>query len=167
MPGREIPGNPSGDFLNVPLLDSWRRLEGRSFGRWWFTRLVCRQAPYLTSIRPRFRTLRPGLCSVSLGRHRNVVDPGGAVHAMAMASLCELAARVLMEATLPAEYHWSPRGMTIEYLCPVGTDALATARLDRSDWSGTAQIGVPVTVVDASGREAARAVISVAVGRRH
>lgn len=151
----------------MQLLDSWRRLNGRSFGRWWFTRLVCRQAPYLSSIRPRFRTLRPGLCSVALRHHRDVVDPAGALHAMAMANLCELAARVLMEATLPAQYHWSPRGMTIEYLSAVGTDALATARLDRSEWDNASHVGVPVTVVDASGREAARAVISMAVGLRH
>ena len=151
----------------MQLLDSWRRLSGGSVGRWWFTRLVCRQAPYLSSIRPRFRTLRPGLCSVSLRHHRDVVDPAGRLHAMAMANLCELAARVLMEATIPAKYHWAPRGMTIEYLATVGTDALATARLDRSEWDGTAQVGVPVTVVDANGREAARAVISMAVGIRH
>ena len=56
--------------------------------------------------------------------------------------------------------------MTIEYLAAVGTDALATARLDRSDWSSGGQVGVPVTVVDASGREAARAVISMAVSER-
>ena len=157
----------AGENLNVQLLDSWRRLNGRSFGRWWFTRLVCRQAPYLSSIRPRFRTLRPGLCSVSLRHHRDVIDPSGGLHAMAMANLCELAARVLMEATLPAKYHWSPRGMTIEYLSTVGTDALATARLDRHEWDNAAHVGVPVTVVDASGREAARAVISMAVGPRH
>lgn len=82
---------------------------------------------------------------------------------MAMANLCELAARVLMQTTVPDGVRWAPRGMTIEYLAAVGTDALATARLDRRDWQGTGQVGVPVTVVDASGREAARAVISMAV----
>ncbi len=86
---------------------------------------------------------------------------------MAMTNLCELAARMLMETTLPENYFWSPRGMTIEYLSPICTDAVATARLDRSDWAHTSQIGVPVTVVDASGKEAVRAVISMAVGVRH
>ena len=150
----------------MQLLDAWRRLNGRYYGRWWFTRLACRDAPYLSSIRPQFRSLRPGLCSVSLSHHRAVLDPTGSVHAMAMANLCELAARVLMQTTVPEKYHWAPRGMTIEYLAAVGTDALATARLDRSDWSSGSQVGVPVTVVDASGREAARAVISMAVSER-
>lgn len=151
----------------MQLLDSWRRLGGRSFGRWWFSRLVCRQAPYLSSIRPDFRALRPGYCSVALQNHRGVVDQAGRLNAMAMSNLCELAARVMMEATLPSKYHWSPRGMTIEYLSAVGGDALATARLDRHEWDSAAHVGVPVTVVDASGREAARAVISMEVVPRH
>jgi acyl-coenzyme A thioesterase PaaI-like protein len=150
----------------VQLLEAWRRLNGRSYGRWWFARLACRDAPYLSSIRPRFRSLRPGLCSVSLSHHRDVLDPAGMVHAMALANLCELAARVLMQATVPEQYHWTPRGMTIEYLAAVGGDALATARLDRSEWGSVGQVGVPVTVVDANGREAVRAVISMAVGER-
>lgn len=150
----------------MQLLDAWQRLGGRSVGRWWFTRLACRDAPYLSSIRPRFRTLRPGLCAVSLSHHRDVLDTNGAVHAMAMANLCELAARVLMQTTVPQTLRWSPRGMTIEYLAAVGTDALATARLDRRDWSGSTQLGVPVTVVDASGREAVRAVISMSLSAR-
>ncbi len=151
----------------MQLLDTWRRLNGGAFGRWRFARLACRDAPYLGSIRPQFHALRPGLCSVSLRQHRTVVDASGTLNAMAMANLCELAARVLMRTTLPEHYNWSPRGMTIEYLTSVGTEALATARLDREHWDGIAKIGVPVTVVDSQGREAARAVISMEVAPRH
>jgi hypothetical protein len=42
----------------------------------------------------------------------------------------------------------------------------ATARLDRNEWSGAQNVGVPVTVVDAQGVEVVRAVITMYVSPR-
>ena len=53
--------------------------------------------------------------------------------------------------------------MTIEYLAKAETDVMATARLDKTEWTGTENIGVPVTVTDANGKEVVRAVISMYV----
>lgn len=148
------------------VLDAWNRLSGRPFGRWLFGRIVCRRAPYFASIRPRFLELRPGWCSVLLRKRRAIENHIGTVHAIAMANLCEVAVGVLMEATLPPQMRWIPRGMTIEYLAKAETDVRGTARLDRTNWSGAEDVGVPVTVVDAQGREVVRAVISIYVSPR-
>jgi acyl-coenzyme A thioesterase PaaI-like protein len=131
-----------------------------------FARAVCWRAPYFATIRPQFHELGPGRCAVGFRRRRAVLNHLGSVHAIAIANLCELAAGVLMEATLPVTHRWIPRGMTIEYLARAEGDVLATARLDRSTWGAAESLGVPVTVADLAGRETVRAVISMYVSPR-
>jgi len=70
------------------------------------------------------------------------------------------------EVTIPVGMRWIPRGMTIEYLAKAETDIIATARLDKTEWTGAENIGVPVSVQDANGKEVVRAVISMYVSPR-
>jgi acyl-coenzyme A thioesterase PaaI-like protein len=90
----------------------------------------------------------------------------GTVHAIAMANLCELAAGMLMEVTIPTTMRWIPRGMTIEYLRKAETSVAATARLDKSEWTQAEDVAVPVSVTDAKGTEVVRAVIAMYVSER-
>jgi len=148
-----------------PVLRQYRRLSSLPFGKWLFAKLVCFNAPYFATIKPRFLELRPGLCQVSLRKRRAVHNHLKTVHAIAMANLCELAGGMLMEVSIPTSMRWIPRGMTIEYLKKAGTDVTATARLDKSSWS-TGNVGVPVSVTDAQGVEVVRAVITMYVSDR-
>ena len=148
------------------MLQRWQRLSGSRFGRWLFARAVCRKAPYFASIAPSFLELRSSLCRVRLPKRRAVQNHLGSVHALAMGNLCELAAGMVTEVTLPPTMRWIPRGMTIEYLKPAQSDVTATARLDRNEWSGAQNVGVPVTVVDSQGVEVVRAVITMYVSPR-
>lgn len=148
-------------------LRHYQRLSSFPLGKWLFSRVVCRRAPYFATIRPRFHELRPGLCRVSLRKRRAVHNHIGTVHAIAMANLCEVAAGILMEASLPENMRWIPRGMTIEYLKKATTDVTATARLDKTQWSAAEDIGVPVSVTDTKGNEVVRAVITMYVSKRH
>ncbi len=149
-----------------PVLRRWQRLSGSRIGRWLFARAVCRKAPYFASIAPSFLELRSALCRVMLPQRRAVQNHLGSVHALAMGNLCELAAGMVTEVTLPPTMRWIPRGMTIEYLKPAQSNVTATARLDRNEWSGAQNVGVPVTVVDAQGVEVVRAVITMYVSPR-
>jgi acyl-coenzyme A thioesterase PaaI-like protein len=149
-----------------PTLRAYRRLEGSTFGRWLFARTVCRRAPYFGTIAPRFIELRPTRCVVSMRKRRRVQNHIGTVHALAMGNLCELAAGMCTEVTIPVSMRWIPRGMTIEYLGKATSDITASARLDKTEWSGAENIGVPVTVVDALGTEVVRAVITMYVSPR-
>jgi acyl-coenzyme A thioesterase PaaI-like protein len=84
------------------------------------------------------------------------------VHALAMGNLCELAAGMVTEVTIPATMRWLPRGMTIEYLRRADSDVTATARFSKTEWSGGPEnVAVPVSVVDATGTEVVRAVITM------
>jgi hypothetical protein len=83
-----------------------------------------------------------------------------------MGNLCELAAVMCTEVTIPVGMRWIPRGMTLEYLAKAETDVTATARLDKNDWAGAGNVAVPVTVTDSNGKEVVRAVISMHVSPR-
>ncbi len=96
------------------VLGMWQRLSTKPFGRWLFTRTICRRAPYFGTISPRIHELAPGLCRVSMKKRRGVENHIGTVHALAMGNLCELAAGVLMEATTPHDMRWIPKGMQIQ-----------------------------------------------------
>jgi acyl-coenzyme A thioesterase PaaI-like protein len=150
-----------------PTLKAWQRLSGSKFGRWMFARTVCKRAPYFGTIKPRFHVLQPAQCRVEMRKRRGVENHIHTVHALAMGNLCELAAGMVTEVTIPTTMRWIPRGMTIEYLHTADSDVTATARLDKTEWAGTAEnIGVPVSVVDRNGREVVRAVITMYVSPR-
>jgi acyl-coenzyme A thioesterase PaaI-like protein len=100
-------------------------------------------------------------------KRRRVENHIHTVHALAMGNLCELAAGMVTEVTLPGAMRWLPRGMTIEYLRKAESAVTATARLNKSEWAGTAEnIAVPISVVDATGTEVVRAVITMYVSPR-
>jgi acyl-coenzyme A thioesterase PaaI-like protein len=149
-----------------PTLRSWQKRSGSRFGRWLFGRKVCRNAPYVSTLKPHFTELRPALCKVALANRKQVRDEHGSVHALAIGNLCELAAGMVTDVTIPPTLHWSRRGMTIEYLRKAQTGLTATARLDKNEWTDAQNIGVPVSVIDANGAEVARAVISINVSAK-
>lgn len=149
-----------------PTLRAWLRAQRSTFGRWLFARTVSKRAPYFGTIRPRFIELQPKLCRVGMRKRRAVENHIGTVHALAMGNLCELAAGMCTEVTIPVGMRWIPRGMTIEYLAKAETDVTATARLDKTEWAGAENVAVPVTVTDTQGKEVVRAVISMYVSPR-
>ena len=163
------PSRPQMDWLTMnttttagPTLRAWARARSSAFGRWWFARAVSKRAPYFATIQPKFLDLEPRLCRVSMKKRRAVENHIRTVHALAMGNLCELAAGMATEVTIPTTLRWIPRGMTIEYLRKAETDVTATARLNKREWvKGPESVGVPVSVVDESGTEVVRAVITM------
>lgn len=144
----------------------YRRLTRWPLGHWLFTRMVCLQAPYFSSIRPLFRDLRPGSCTVFMRKRRRVQNHLGTIHALAMGNLCELAAGLVMESTLPADLRWIPRGMNIEYLRKAETDVTATAILVEQAWGDAANVPVVVSVQDTAKQEVVKATIAMYVSPR-
>ena len=149
-----------------PTLRAWMRAQRTGFGRWLFARTVSKRAPYFGTIKPKFLELQPKVCRVWMRKRRAVENHIGTVHALAMGNLCELAAGMCTEVTIPVSMRWLPRGMTIEYLAKAETDVTATARLDKTEWTGAENVAVPVTVTDDNGKEVVRAVISMYVSPR-
>jgi acyl-coenzyme A thioesterase PaaI-like protein len=152
---------------NGPTLRAWHQLGRSRFGRSRFMHKVRKRSPYITVIEPQFVELRNAYCRVSMRQRREVSDHSGNIHNLAIATLCDLAAGMVTEVSIPVAMGWTVRGMTIEYLRKAESDVFATARLDKLDWPGTAEsIAVPVNAIDENGAEVARAVITMFVSPR-
>ncbi|MDH3400302.1 MAG: DUF4442 domain-containing protein [Chromatiales bacterium] len=139
------------------VLGIYRKLEKLPLGKRLFAFIICRNAPYFSTIHPRFLTFEAGHVVVSMKKRRSVENHIRSIHALAMGNLCELAAGTLMEATVPVDMRWLPRGMHIEYLKPARTAIQAEAVLEKTQWPGKEDVDVPVSVTDANGEEVVRA----------
>jgi len=148
-------------------LSLWQRLATIPAGKWLFSRLVCFKAPYFSSIRPRFQTLRPGHSVVTIRKRRAVSNHIGTVHAIAICNLAEIAAGTMTEITVPGDYRWIPKGMTVEYLRKAETDLTAVAEISPvPNFEGTLELPVTVVVTDTSNQAVFRAVINMWVSPR-
>lgn len=152
--------NRSGGTLGL-----WQHLASKPLGKWLFGRILCFKAPYFGSIHPRFLTLQPGCCAVSIKKRRAVLNHLGTVHAIAMCNMAELAAGVMTEVTIPPTHRWIPKGMTVEYIKKAGSDVVATAKLavDSPDWSKGGDHDVDVVIRDRDGEDVFKASITMRV----
>ena len=108
-------------------LDMFRRLGGSASGRWLFSRLVCRRAPYFRTIAPLIDELAPGRCVVRLRDRWRVHNHIGTVHAIAMCNAAELAGGLATDAAIAPGQRWIPKGMTVRYLRKATGTLIATA----------------------------------------
>jgi acyl-coenzyme A thioesterase PaaI-like protein len=149
------------------VLVAWRRLSRLPGGKWLFSRIVCRRAPYFASIWPSFTELRPGRAEVRIRKRRAVLNHLGTVHAIAMCNMAELAAGTVTDVTIPDTHRWIPKGMTVEYLQKAATDLRAVAELEFLPALGdSAEIPVTVDVFDANGEAVLRAIIRMWLSRK-
>lgn len=152
----------------MDLLAAFARLAGLPGGRALFTRAVCFKAPYFGSIKPRFEELSAWRAVVSLKNRRRVHNHIATVHAIAMCNLCELAAGTMIEASLPKNLRWIPRGMTVRYLKKADTDLTGTAELPQGVTAAYpgGDVVIPVRVRNTAGDVVMEADISMYVSPR-
>jgi acyl-coenzyme A thioesterase PaaI-like protein len=141
-----------------PTLASWNRVSTLPTGKWFFSKMVCFKAPYFSSISPRIEALRQGYCEVHLNNRRAVHNHIGTVHAIAMCNMAELAAGVMIDASLPSTLRWIPKGMTVEYLKKAQTNLVATTQPTQAS-----DVPVEVNVADTAGVAVFRASIVMRV----
>lgn len=142
------------------LLRSWNRLRGVPGGRWLFSRMVGRAAPYSGSMRAQVLELEPGHAVVQLKDRRAVRNHLRSIHAIALANLGELSSGLAAAAAMPQGVRGIPTAIAIEYLhkargtlTATGTAALpevtepvtADVHADIRDATGTTVTTVRVT----------------------
>ena len=149
------------------VLSLWNRSRGTAFGRWLFTRLVCRRAPYFASISPVLEVLEPGRCVAAFAHRRKVRNHLGTVHAIALCNAAELTAGLATDVSLPPSMRWIPKGMTVRYLRKATGRMTATATLDTQGLEGPARdLEVAVVVRDPGGEAVLEARITMYLSPR-
>tara|TARA_R110000868_G_scaffold410505_4_gene698893 strand:- start:143060 stop:143401 length:342 start_codon:yes stop_codon:yes gene_type:complete len=110
--------------------------------------------------------LRPGYAEVTLRKCRKVENHIRTVHAIAMANLCEIAAGLMTEVSIPNDMRWIPVGMTIKYQQKARTNLRGIAKIDMPDWQDSQDLDVPVSVLDNDNNEVVHAVITMKVSKK-
>jgi acyl-coenzyme A thioesterase PaaI-like protein len=130
------------------VLTLWRRAGALPAGHRVFSLLFAREAPYFTTIRPRFTALEPNRAELVIPNRRRVHNHLGTVHAIALCNGLEAAMGALAEATIPADKRWIPKGMEVAYTAKATTDIRCVAETDPDQWSDVPVTGgeVPVRV---------------------
>jgi len=144
-----------------PVLKLYNSCSKLPFGKWIYSKLFCFKAPYFGTIKPVFVVLKPGYGEFMLKNRRSVHNHIGSVHAIAMCNLCELAAGVTMEATLPRSMRWIPNGMEVEYLNIAKSDLRTVCEIKDTDLTKKGDVPLNMTIVDMNGTEVVRCTLKI------
>jgi len=98
------------------LLRAWERLHTKPAGRWLFSRLVGRMAPYTGTVGAYVAELEPGRAVVLLRDRPRVRNHLRSVHAIALANVGELASGLAATSAMPPGVRGIPVAIHIEYL---------------------------------------------------
>lgn len=133
------------------------------FGQRLFSRLAAGKAPYFKTIKPSIVELRHNYIKVSMKKRPAVHNHLKTVHAIAACNLCEFAAGICMEASVPKHRRWIPVGMEVAYVNKANTDLSATCDLSFVEWDTTAEVPCYVEVKDTNGLVVVTATIKMKV----
>ena len=137
----------------TPLLRLYKKFTKYPFGLWLFSKAVCFKAPYFGSISPKIILLENGRCEATIKDRRAIQNHIGTVHAIALCNLAELCAGVMIDASLPQDMRWIPKGMTVIYLKKANgpMHAIVTPIIPIISSSNSYDLPINVDVLDTSG----------------
>lgn len=95
---------------------AWDRLSALPGGKFVFSRLIGRMAPYTGTIRAQVVELREGYARVTLADRTAVRNHLACVHAIALANLVELTGNVALAYTLPDDARFIVAGLSLDYV---------------------------------------------------
>lgn len=142
--------------LGEIILRRWQRLSKWPAGRWLFSVMLGRFAPYTGSIGARVQVLRPGHAEVLLRDRHKVRNHLNCVHAIALMNLAEVTTGLALLSGLEPGVRGIITGLSIEYFKKARGRLLAVA--DTTLPEVTADVGheVRTEIKDQHGDTVAR-----------
>ncbi len=145
------------DAPGAKVTAAWRRLSPLPGGRWLFSVLVGRTAPYTGTIGARVEQFGGGHCVVSLRDRRAVRNHLQSVHAVALINLAEMVSGLAMMSALPAGVRGIVFSLSIDYLKKARGTLTAETRTVLPIITVPCDHELVATIRDAAGDEVARA----------
>lgn len=130
----------SSNYL-MSLYEKASKLPG---GKFVFSRLLARKAPYFASVAPFVEVLKPHHCEVVLKKRKSVENHIGTVHVIAIANGLECAMGACAEASIPSHLRWIPKGMDLRYTAKATSDIRCVADIDPNSWGADQNVDVIV-----------------------
>ena len=152
--------------MGSPILKLYRKLDALPFGGHVFNLGVGLRAPFFGKINPDIFVLRDSICKVRMKDRWSIRNHLGTVNAGAMCTLAELTGGLALDATIPSELRWIPKGMTVSYLMKGEGVIESTCEFDSS----IIQVGdilLPVILKNSNGEEVFSATIVMYITRKN
>jgi acyl-coenzyme A thioesterase PaaI-like protein len=140
------------------LRSLWSRLSPYPGGKWLFSRILGRTAPYSGTIGARVERLEPGYARVALADRRKVRNHLDSIHAVALVNLAEQASGLAVLVGLPADVRGILTGLTITYHKKARGRLVAECRCAIPAVTGSLDYEAVATITDSSGDVVAQAV---------
>lgn len=116
-----------------------------------FAALICKTAPYFSTIDPVFTEFSLNRVELLLKNQDKVHNHLGTVHAIAICNAAELAAGLFTDISIPEGAKWIPVGMTVRYLAKAKTDLKVSTLAGEVDFSAGGNQIVKVAATDDEG----------------
>jgi len=139
-------------------LTLYERFTRFPLGNTLFSKALSFRAPYFSTIHPRVTELRSGYCQVEIKDRWSIRNHLGSIHAGALCTLSELTGGLAVEATLPLNLRWIPKGMTVQYIKKAKGRLVGKCAVDPNTLV-PGDIKVNIDIKDDSGETVLNAVI--------
>jgi len=148
------------------ILRVWANCNRYPLGRYVFSQIFARVAPFNAVIRPRVLEARPGRARIAMQERRRLQQHLRSVHAGALFTLAESTSGLAMAASVPDSARIIVTDISINFLKKAHGLLTAEGTCDIPDATVQQRHEVHVTISDESGDEVARATIAWVVGPR-